>query len=208
MVFWSEYRRIRNEITSEVRKAKDNYCKGLFDEVKSTGAYWKLIKKATDLKNLRNITAIRNTDGSLVINNKEKTEALNEYFANVCVNLANRLLTTYSNPLTVGKVTPTITHIEISQDIYNEISKLKPGKASGSGNISPKLLKMADKSIVPSLTSIFKISAQTNIVPCTRKNANVSAVYKQEDEVERELLSRFYPLCSRKSNGVMCYLNY
>ena len=209
VVLWTEYRRIRNEITFEVRKAKGNYYKSLFDEEKNTSVYWKLIKKATDFKNLGNITAMRNTDGSLVIINKEKAEALNEYFANVGDNLANRLSTTNSNPLIVSKVTSTITHIEISQDIvYKEILKLKPGKASCPDNISPKLLKMADKSIVPSLTSMFQISAQTNIVPCTWKNTNVSAVYKKEDEAERELSPHFYPLCSRKNDGVMCYVNY
>ena len=49
-VLWSEYRKIRNEITSEVRRAIVNYYRGLFDEVKSTRSYWKLLKKAMNVK--------------------------------------------------------------------------------------------------------------------------------------------------------------
>lgn len=76
--------------------------------------------------------------------------------------------------------------IELSQDkVYEELLKIKPVKATGSDMVSPKLLKLAGKSIVPSLTSIFHISAQTNSVPCTWKNAIVSAIYKRDDETER-----------------------
>ena len=52
--------------------------------------------------------------------------------------------------------------IELSQDkVYEELLKIKPVKATGPNMVSPKLLKLAGKSIVPSLTSIFHISAQT-----------------------------------------------
>ena len=106
---------------------------------------------------------------------------MNKYFANVGEKLTNHLLTTCSNPLIVSKAAPTITHIKISHDIvYKEILKLKPGKASSPNNISPRLLKMADKSIVASVTSIFQISAQTNIVPCTWKNADFQQYIRKE----------------------------
>ena len=77
--------------------------------------------------------------------------------------------------------------IELSQDkVYEELLKIKPVKATGPDMVFPKLLKLAGKSIVPSLTSIFHISAQTNSVPSTWKNAIVSAIYKKDDETERD----------------------
>ena len=82
-VLWSNYRKIRNEITQEVRMAKSNYYKNLFDEVNSMSVYWKLIKKETESRTRNNIIGIRNNNGAVVINNKEKAEILNEHFATV-----------------------------------------------------------------------------------------------------------------------------
>ena len=60
------------------------------------------------------------------------------------------------NVYTVNKVTPTVANIVITQELVcQEISKLKPNKATGPDNISPKLLKLVGESVVPSLTSIF-----------------------------------------------------
>ena len=46
-ILWSEYRSLRNQITSEVRRAKSKYFKDQFDKVKDCRSYWKLIKKGT-----------------------------------------------------------------------------------------------------------------------------------------------------------------
>ena len=130
-VLWSEYRKIKNKITSEVRRAKANYYRGLFDEVKNTRSHWKLLKKATDVKKRGNISDIRKADGSLAMNNKEKADTLNEYFANVGENLASSLLQNGNYTNTVNKVTPTIMRIELTQDmVYKEILKLKPNKGA------------------------------------------------------------------------------
>ena len=66
----------------------------------------------------------------------------------------------------------------------------------GTDNISPKLLTFADKSIVPSLLSVFQICAQTNIVPNKWKKANVTAIYKKEVETERENYRSISLICT------------
>jgi hypothetical protein len=200
---WAEYRKLRNEVTFEVRMAKGNYYKSLFDEVKCTRSYWSLIKKATKVKN-RNICDIRKLDGSLTNSDKKKAEVLNEYFANVGERLAQNLLQgNQLNVYPVNKVTPTVANIEITQELVcQEISKLKPNKATGPDNISPKLLQLAGETLVPSLTSIFKISAHTNSVPDKWKNANVTAVYKNDDEAEKENYRPISILCIPAKMGV------
>ena len=40
---WSEYKKIRNEVISDIRKAKASYFNNMFNEVKNAGAYWNLI---------------------------------------------------------------------------------------------------------------------------------------------------------------------
>ena len=98
------------------------------------------------------------------MNDMEKANTLSEYFANVGERLAESLVQgNQLNVCLVNKVTPVVMNIEITQDhVSKEILQIKPNKATGPDNISPKLLKLAGNSIVPSLTSIFEISVQTN----------------------------------------------
>ena len=96
----------------------------------------------------------------------------------------------------MDKVTLIVTNIEITQELVcHKILKLKPNKATDPDNFRPKLLKLAGESDVSSLTSIFKISAHTNLVPDTRKNANVTAVYKNDNEAEKENYCPISILC-------------
>ena len=41
----NKYKRARNEVTSALRLAKASYFSKMFDEVKNTTMYWKLLKK-------------------------------------------------------------------------------------------------------------------------------------------------------------------
>ena len=63
--------------------------------------------------------------------------------------------------------------------------KLKPGKASGPNGVAPRLLKLAGNALVPSLLSVFTSSASTNTVPLMWKSANVSSLYKSNDETNK-----------------------
>ena len=43
-----EWKRERNEIISALRLAKASYISNMFEEVKNTTMYWKLLKKAAN----------------------------------------------------------------------------------------------------------------------------------------------------------------
>ena len=45
---YATYKKVRNEITSEVRNAKAQFFKEKLAEVKSAAAYWNLIAEATN----------------------------------------------------------------------------------------------------------------------------------------------------------------
>ena len=72
----------------------------------------------------------------------------------------------------------------MSEGIVSSMAKLKADKASGPDNVAPKLLKFAGDSIIPSLLSVFNVSCTFNTIPATWKAANVSALYKSDDETE------------------------
>ena len=184
---WIQYRGLRNWVTEEVRRAKCSYYSDLFDQVKDCKSYWKLIKKATCYNSSTPLMAIRNPEGVLVTSDRGKTHILNEHFSTIGEKLAGELpilnedLTTYAT-----RVTPTTMHITLTPDVIKKaLLKLKPGKASGPDGVAPRLLKLAGNALVPSLLSVFTSSASTNTVPFMWKSANVSSLYKSNDETNK-----------------------
>ena len=63
---WSQYKKIRNEVISDIRKAKASYFSNMFNEVKDAGAYWNLIKKATNQNIKHKIGPLKRDDGTLI----------------------------------------------------------------------------------------------------------------------------------------------
>jgi len=47
-IIYARYKRVRNDITSEIRKAKARYFEERIASVKSAAAYWNLIAEATN----------------------------------------------------------------------------------------------------------------------------------------------------------------
>ena len=50
---WDKCKILRNEMTSDIRKAKAAYFQPKLDEVKTTKVYWKLLARATNPKVLK-----------------------------------------------------------------------------------------------------------------------------------------------------------
>lgn len=51
--------------------------------------------------------------------------------------------------------------------------------------LPPQNIKFAGDSIIPSLLFVFNISAICNTVPAAWKAANISALYKRDDETDK-----------------------
>ena len=82
---YARYKRIRNEITSEIRRAKACYFDEKIASVKSASTYWNLIAEATNPVRKGKIGPLRREDGSLAVNDKEKANLVNEFFADIGV---------------------------------------------------------------------------------------------------------------------------
>lgn len=186
---WAEYSELRNRVTREVRLSKSRYYLELFNEVKDCKSYWRLVKNATNGKSITPILGIRNADGKVVTSDLDKANILNEHFSTIGEKLANELPNTNSTQsnVHVSTVTPCVMNINLSQEvIVSSMAKLRADKASGPDRVAPKLLKFAGDSIIPSLLSVFQISATCNSVPTTWKAANISALYKSDDETVKQ----------------------
>ena len=58
---WTEYKKLRNEVTAEIRKAKSEYFTELTNNATDTKTYWKILKMQTAQPTLTDEKAIANT---------------------------------------------------------------------------------------------------------------------------------------------------
>ena len=105
----------------------------MFNEVKSSSAYWKLVKDATSSRVRKPIGPLRKCDDYLVLTDKEKAGLMNSFFANIGKNIAAKL------PIPPGNATagayrsdlrdtspPLLSQIEISlHRICRKVNDLK-----------------------------------------------------------------------------------
>ena len=95
----------------------------------------------------------------MVISDLDKANILNEHFSTIGEKLANELPNTdlTQSNVHVSTVAPCVMSINSSYEgIVSLMAKLRADKASGPDNATPKLLKFAGDSILPSLLSVFK----------------------------------------------------
>ena len=95
-----------------------------------------------------------------------------------------------NNKTYINRVTPCIMNISISHaSVPESIDKMKANKACGPDNVSPR------KDLIPSLLSQFSMSAERNSVPTSWKTANVSALFKKDDETDKQNYRPISLLC-------------
>ena len=100
-------------------------------------------------------------------------------------------------------------NISISHASGSEsIDRMKANKACGPDNVSPKLFKYAGKDLIPSLLSQFsEVCAEHNSVPTSWKTGNVSALFKKDDETDKQNYHSLYfvlPFHCLKAHHVTC----
>ena len=155
----ARYKKVRNEITSEIRNAKARYFNEKLAEVKSAAAYWNLIAEATNPVKRNKIGPLKRQDGSLAVNDTEKANLVNDFFANIGTRLgrANSNLPQQSDR---NDLVPSVTDITVCEDLVRrKLKAIKPNKSAGPDEIPPKLLKLAEPAIASPLTSLFSFCA-------------------------------------------------
>ena len=88
---WQKYKRARNDVTSALRLAKASYFSNMFDEVKNTTAYWKLLNKATNPTFRKSIGPLKRKAEILALLHEGKIDMMNSYFSTIGERLADEL---------------------------------------------------------------------------------------------------------------------
>ena len=191
---WQEYKRARNEVTSALRLAKASYFSNMFDEVKNTTAYWKLLNKATNPTLRKSIGPLKREDGTLAQSDEEKAALMNSYFSTIGERLPDELPP--PPPVTEGQESEEAMHnpraiphslekITVSQGtVRKKVEMLKRNKSTGPDNIPPKLLKLAGTAVVPALVTLFRYSIERRVIFSSWKTARLAPIFKKDDETD------------------------
>ena len=191
---------ISTDLSEMILKRKEDYYCALSDKLNdphtSVKSYWSILKTLYNGKKIPLITPIL-ISSRLVSNFKEKGNHFNAFFASQC--------TPVPNNSTLPLVTTPITNASLSsisfndQDIPNVIHSLNINKAHGFDDLSIRLLKICESSIVKTLSIIFKNCFQSRSFPNKRKKSNVAPIHKKGD---KQLLQNYrpvslLPICSK-----------
>ena len=190
---WQEYKRARNEVTSALRLAKASYFSNMFDEVKNTTAYWKLLNKATNPTLRKSIGPLKREDGTLAQSDEEKAALMNSHFSTIGERLADELPP--PPPVTEGQeseamhnpraIPHSLEKITVSQGtVRKKVEMLKTNKSTGPDNIPPKLLKLAGAAVVPALVTLFRYSIERGVIFSSWKTARLAPIFKKDDETD------------------------
>ena len=111
---------------------------------------------------------------------KAKANIFNDFFSKQCTPLAN------GSKLPENQVYLTnsrINSVPFSDDlVINIIRNLNVNKAHGHDDISIRMIKMCDESLLRPLFIVFQNSLKSSIYPSTWKKANVILVHIKDDK--------------------------
>ena len=192
----NKYIYYRNKITTLIRLSKAQYYANLFEINKSnTRKTWAIInsllhsKKGKSGKN--SILALKDPtlNGEICTDKKRLPHIMNEFFATIGQNLANKIPTTntmnfYDYMTDINQPNSLFCEPVSAKEIENEILLLPNNKACGLYSIPLSFLKIARSIVSFHLANLFNLSVQTGDYPSKLKIAKVIPVYKEDDNTE------------------------
>lgn len=123
------------------------------------------MSKVTKPKVRKPIGPLRRDDQSITVEDSEKANLMNEFFATVGKRLVTAgygqpPVTTSTNPTLVSLV-PQISNVSLPTDVIKKkLDALKSGKTAGPDNISPELLKLTGRAVVAPLHGLYSQSLE------------------------------------------------
>ena len=175
------YKRVRNKINAEIKRAKVNYLnKEIDNDNQNSWHTWRAINTLLGRKS--KVTGVRelNVDENTITDPHTISETFNNHFSTVGFKISNSVPYTTTPPETFVKQSDTSFEFSTVAPsvIENMLSRLSVRKASGLDKISADILRHAAPVISGPLSIIFNQSIQTSVFPDRWKNAKVFPVHK------------------------------
>ncbi|CAG2217543.1 unnamed protein product [Mytilus edulis] len=193
---WSEYRFWRNKTKQIIENSKKNYYKNMVKDSNDSKSLWKCLHSLNP-KFKKSPHELATDENNTTTNDKKSiADTFNNFFTSCAEELReqrditsivkadfNNLSKFIKNQLKQQKHEKfTIPPIKINE-LFDELIKLDVNKSSGTDNIGPQILKISAPCIASPLTYIFNRMIDTGIYPSLLKNAKVTPVYKDGDNV-------------------------
>ena len=174
-----------------VEEAKQNYFRKAGETLANPGTssktYWTLINTVLNKVKIPMIPPLLE-NGLFVTDFTEKAQIFNDYFILQCTTINTGSEIPQDDPVT----TTLISHFVISEEkILNIIRSLNPNKAHGWDEISVRMIKLSDASLVLPLKIIFTNCLRSGLFPEIWKYANVVPVHKKN---EKNLKGNYRPI--------------
>lgn len=155
---YDKFKQARNEVTSNLRKAKKDYTDSLANKLKTSNLslrdYWKTLKSFIKPSSSVTIPHLFHA-GIYVAESNEKANLLNSYFVEQTI-LDEQLA---SLPEPDDRNGPTLNNIVFSPtEVKDILSALKLDKATGQDNINNRILKEAALPLANPLCDLFNYS--------------------------------------------------
>ena len=186
----------RNKINHLIRISKKQYYNNFFKKnATSSKQVWRGIKEIINVKSQASLIPTKIIDNDCeVIDPKQIANAFNKYFANVGNHLASTIPCVNKSPieyLPAPLCDSFYLYPTTSEEIGNEISNLKNGKATGPFSIPVSILKILQTVISKPLEIVFNTSFSMGIVPESLKLAKIIPVFKKGSQTS---LSNYRPI--------------
>ena len=179
------------ECTQEILEAKKTYIftmsKKLEDSKTAPKAYWTILNRLIYNKKIPAIPPLF-VKGNFAPDFSLKANLFNDFYATICTPIQNSGVLPPLKYRTNKKLN---SFSVIENDISLIIKALDSSKAHGYDNLSIKMIKLCEESIVIPLKIIFEESLKCGVFPEVWKKANVVPVHKKEDKT---LVKNYRPI--------------
>ena len=193
--FASDFRLLENvvnELNDLISSTKalyyDNLAKKLNNPLLQTKTYWSILKTFYNDKKMPIIPPLLVND-KFVTDIQMKANIFNKFFADQCTPLKN------NSSLPVNQIFLTqsrLTSLDFNEDeLLKIIRALNINKAHGHDDISIRMIKICDKSLIKPLTFLFKTSVRSSHYPDIWKKSNIIPVHKKND---KRLVNNYRPI--------------
>ena len=189
-IFFNNYKKLRNELTSLKRINKLEYYKLYFGKnKKKTAAMWKgIISLVTIKSSNKTDISILDSNGELITNPLKIVNCFNEYFVNVGSMAENKIpcsnisYTHYLKQICINK--SFCLRPATADEIHGIINSMDSNKSLGPNSIPIYIMKLCNDFVSSCLVKIVNLSFLTGIFPDLCKIAKVVPIFKKEDPLK------------------------